>query len=240
VGAEFDESDFIDTDYQQLRKAAVAGVVPSASAVPGSATSLGSAPGVTPVRPPTPEELDAKVHATQQRLEDLKRLQEQLEQERTALEEARRRRTEYTTGREEMIAHLTRGLGLLEESEFKSRRDAEQAARAVSDLRDHLVRVQNLNDQLWTEETYAVELTRALTALENARLEWSACQLKFPVLTEAGRSAAAQAPSEPSPMEALAGMSLGTLCRLGLALTWPIALAVLAAAAAFLVALWRQ
>jgi hypothetical protein len=40
------------------------------------------------------------------------------DEERGALEETRRRQTEFTTGRQEVIHNLTRGIGLLEEAEF--------------------------------------------------------------------------------------------------------------------------
>lgn len=231
MAAEFDESDFIDTDFQLSRKSAgsATAAVPAA-AVPGPAPAASA-------RPPGPQELATRVHETQQRLEELKRAQEQLEQERAALEEARRRRSEYHTGREEMLEHLTRGIGLLEQAEFSARREAEQMAKVLGDLRDHLVHVQGLDDQAWTQENYASELTRALTALENARLEWNGAQLKFPFL---GNGPAAPQPQVPTLADALAGMSFGRLCRLGLALTWPLVLVAVAAAVLFALALFQR
>ena len=70
--------------------------------------------------------MDRKVVEAQQKLAELKRAQEELERERAGLEELRRRQTEFQTGRQEIIQHLMRGLGLLEEAEFAARRDAEQ------------------------------------------------------------------------------------------------------------------
>jgi hypothetical protein len=72
-----------------------------------------------------------------------------------------------------------------------------------------------------------VELTRGLTVIENARHEWSLARQKFPILsgiTETeGAPRTQMAPASPNWM---AGQSLGQLCKLGLALTWPLAAAV--------------
>ena len=86
-----------------------------------------------------------------------------------------------------------------------------------------------------------MELTRALTALENARMEWNAARLKFPVLSsppqESGVSVQGAAPAA-SPL--LAGHSFGELCRLGLALNWPLAVVGLLALAVLALILLRH
>src|SRR5438046_2754366 len=150
MASEFDETDFVDGDFQSARKS------------PLAASTTGGAG-----RPPTREELDSRVTETQQRLMELKRAQEELERERAALEEARRRRTEFQTGREEMLQSLTRGVGFLEEAEFNARRDAEQLAKTLGALREALTKVQTLHEDTWTQEHYTVELTRALRSEEH-------------------------------------------------------------------------
>lgn len=211
MASDFDETDFVDDDFHAARKSPFAG---SASGGTG--------------RPPTREELDSRVGETQQRLLELKRAQEELERERAGLEEARRRRTEFQTGREEMLQNLTRGVGFLEESEFNSRRDAEQMARTLGELRDALTKVQSIHDETWTQENYNVELTRALTVIDNARMEWNAARLKWSLLN--GPPAVEEAgPSDEKPAVAsLESLGFLQLCRLGLALTWPLALVALA------------
>src|SRR6266542_5320895 len=135
MASEFDETDFVDDDFHAAQKS------------PFAASSTGG-----PGRPPTREELDSRVTETQQRLTELKRAQEELQRERAALEEARRRRVEFQTGREEMLQSLTRGIGLLEEAEFNARRDAEQMARTLGDLREHITKVQTIHEETWTQE----------------------------------------------------------------------------------------
>ncbi len=210
MASTFDESDFVDSDYQ------------SASTPAPAAATQTAVPVVASQKPPTREELESKVGQTQQRLLELKRAQEELERERAGLEEARRRRLELQTGREEIVQNLTRGVGLLEEAEFAARRDAEQMSKSLADLRDALGKVQSIHEEQWSQETLSVELTRALTTIENARMEWNAARLKWTVLT--GTAADPETTAKPSLPAALDSLGIAGLCKLGLALTWPLAL----------------
>ena len=177
----------------------------------------------------------------QQKLAELKRAQEEMERQRAALEETRRRQMEFQTGRQEMIQNLTRGVGLLEEAEFSARRDAEQMAKALVDLRDALSKVEAIHEETWTKDNFSTELTRALTALENARMEWNTARLKFPMLSGPPQDATPGSPAAAAPPSSLlATQSFGELCRLGLALTWPLAAVALVALAALLVFLMRH
>ena len=133
-----------------------------------------------------------------------------------------------------MIHNLTRGLGLLEEAEFTARRDAEQMAKTIADFRDVLSKVEAVREETWTKDNFNVELTRALTAVENGRMEWNTARLKFPILTgEAPKaSAPGQAATETETFP-VGNRSFGELCKLGLALTWPLVLVALAALGVF-------
>ena len=225
MSSEYDATEFVDSDFQAAHKAAYAGVTSAAAAAAS--------------RAPSREEVDSKVGETHQKLAELKRIQEELERERAGLEETRRRQMEFQTGRQETIQNLTRGIGLLQEAEFAARRDAEQMAKSLADLREALIKVAATNEAAWTKETFPVELTRALTAIENARMEWNAARLKYDVLS--GRQPAGPAQkNEPAAAQPwLASRSVGELCKLGLALTWPLALVALLALGVFVAVLLR-
>jgi hypothetical protein len=216
----FDETDFVDRD------------------LPAGQQRRADSPAGPASRPPTHEELEARLSQTQQRIADLRRAQEALERERVALEEDRRRRHELRTGREEMLQNLTRGIGLLEKAEFEARRDAEQMAKTLAAFGEALANVQALNEETWTTENLNAEITRALTVVENARMEWNAARLKWTVLSG---NAAEGAPVAPRPTaEWLAQRNLWELGRLGLALSWPLALAMLLAFGALVIILCRR
>ena len=219
--SEFDRSEFVDSDVLTTARPAI------------RPTPMSDSPAGSASRPPSREELDHKVSHAQQQLAELKRKQDELERERAGLEEARRRRVELQTGREEMLHHLARGLVLLEEAELKSRRDAEQMAKSLAGLRESLDKVTAIHDETWTADTYNVELTRALTAIENARMEWNTARLKWPVLDAALSNTASPAAAGSGKIQGhfLGAQSFGELCRLGFALTWPVAVAVLLGAA---------
>jgi chromosome segregation ATPase len=208
MAAEYDATEFIDTDFQATK----------------SPRSAGDS-----LRAPSREEVDRKVVEAQQKLAELKHAQEELERERSTLEELRRRQLEFQNGRQEIIHNLTRGLGLLEEANFNARRETEMMNKTIVDFREALSKVEAIHDETWTKDNFNVELTRALTAVENARMEWNSARLKIPALAgEAAKKVEAEkAPQPPAPT--LANMSFGQLCKIGLAMTWPLLIIALGA-----------
>ncbi|MCS7337816.1 MAG: hypothetical protein NZ739_06205 [Verrucomicrobiae bacterium] len=205
--SEYDGTEFVDADFQ-LHKTRAAATLEGAHAQS---------------RAPTLEELDLKAAEAQQKLAELKRLQEELERQRAALEETRRRQLEFQTGRNEVIHGITHALGLLEEAEFEHRREAEQMSKAIADLRAALQKVEAIREETWTKENFEVELTKALTAIENARMELNAARLKFEVLSGKEQPLAERAAPRDTLSALLGGRTgLAQLCKLGLALTWPL------------------
>ena len=215
MAGEYDSTEFIDTDFTAQK---------------------------SPFAAPTREDVDRRVVDAQQKLVALKRAQEELERERAGLEELRRRQTEFQTGRQEIVQQLTRGLGLLEEAEFVARRDAEQMVKTVGDFRAALMKVQSIHDESWTKENFQIELTRALTTIENARMEWNSARLKLPVLAGESKPATTvgQNPTAVSAAPSLADLSFGQLCKIGLAMTWPLLLVALGALGIFIAILARK
>jgi hypothetical protein len=206
MSSDYDATEFIDSDFQNRKS-------PYAAAASGV-----QAPA------PTREDVDAELARTQEKLAAILREKEEKERERSALEETRRRQTEFQTGREELIQSLTRGVGLLEEAEFSARRDAEQMVKTLTDLRGAMDKIQSIHEEGWTKDSFSVELTRALTTLENARMEWNSARLKFTVLSGPGqRNPAAEAPNAATAPTLFGTYNFGEMCRLGFALTWPVA-----------------
>jgi hypothetical protein len=220
MAAEYDATEFVDTDFQAHKS-------------PGT--------GGNSLRAPTREEVDRKVVEAQQKLAELKHAQEELERERSSLEELRRRQLEFQNGRQEIIHNLTRGLGLLEEANFNARREAEIMDKTIADFRDVLSKVEAIHDETWTKENFSVELTRALTAVENARMEWNSARLKVPAL--AGETAKKPEPEKVPQHHAalpLAHLSFGQLCKIGLAMTWPLLIVSLGALGIFIAILLHR
>lgn len=226
MAAAFDPSEFVDPDTPAGRSGA------------GAAVPFRSGTDRVLKR----EEVEARVLETQQRLAELKQQQEALERERAALEELRRRQTEWHTGREEMIQNLTRGIGLLEEAEQEARQQAEQMARSLAAFREALEKIRAIREEDWKPEDLNMELTRALTVLENARMEWNSARLRFPVLNASGAMAGAEPSSGKTPAwgDRLDDLGWGRLARLGLALTWPLAVVLLLLGLGWLAVQWLR
>ncbi len=217
MAAEFDATDFVDEDFEQARRN------PFHAPAPMNATPDGSP------RAPSREEVDTKLTELHSRLAELKQQQGEIERERATFEETRRRQMELTTGREELVRDLSRGIQLLEEKEFATRRETEQMAKSLGDLKECLAKLQAIQTEGWTKENFSAELSRALGQVDHARMEWNSARLKFAVLSGDGavpRSEGAAEGAEPFPPATR--RSFLELARMGLALTWPIALAGLA------------
>jgi len=215
MAAEYDSTEFVDPDFQTSKSPFAAGA-------------------------PTRDDVDRKVVEAQQKLAELKRAQDSLERERASLEELRRRQGEFQTGRQEMIQNLTRGIGLLEEVEFNTRREAGQMAKTIADFRDALAKIEAVRDETWTKENFHIELTRALTAIENARMEWNTARLKLPALSPDALKKNEVEITPPAAASPLANLSFGELCKIGLAMTWPLVLVALAALGIFIAILLRH
>ena len=225
MAGEYDPTEFIDSDF-----------------LPQKSSSGASATG--PVRAPLPDDVNRKVVEAQQKLVELKRAQEELERQRAGLEELRRRQNEFQTGRDEVMQNLTRGLALLEEAEFVARRDAEQMVKTVGDFRAALNKVQGIREETWNKDNFQVELTRALTIIENARMEWNSARLKISALAGDTKNAAAPLDKTSAPASAaapsLAELPFGQLCKIGLAMTWPLLVVALGALGVFIAILLRK
>src|SRR6202000_949315 len=96
-------------------------------------------------------------------------------------------------------------------------------------------KVQGIHDETWTKENFQIELTRALTAIENARMEWNSARLKLPVLAGENKpAAAAENIPRMTATSSLAELNFFQLCKIGLALTWPLLLIAVAALGIFI------
>ena len=231
--APHDEHDFVDREYEKAQGTSWS--EPERLAAESDASSMATAGSAR-------EQLDAKFGSTQQRLLALKQEQEKLESERIALEELRRRRSEYVRGRDEMIGHLTRGISLLEEAQEDARRNGIAMGESIEDFRNHLDKVSALSESEWEEAHLQRELTRSLTTIENARKEWLIAISRFPILsTKQGEDL-----MEPQDMtrkgaggsiHPWASLSTWQMTRMGLALTWPLVVTLLLTSMV-LIALW--
>jgi len=218
MASDFDSTEFVDTEVQSTSHRSPAPVTEYEDA--GAA--------------PASEELNEHSADVQSQLVSLEEKRKQLEKERSDVEEARRRRAELATGFDEMLHHLIRGVAILEEDTIVAKREADQMTKSLGALKTCLEAVNQIDQtkvdqKKWTDATWMAELTKSLTVVENARHEWNAARLKWPRLDGvAGEARPDVEGNMPAPKLGFSDQSFGQLCRLGFALTWPIAAAIMA------------
>ncbi len=131
-----------------------------------------NAPGFTVVGNPTQkEELEHELQQKREQLLLLRRQQEELEKQKTDLEDLRRKHEEYARGRQEMIEQLTRALVLLDREQIEAQRRVELCISTRQAFRDALEQLQGIRDEEWTSMNVRTELSRALGIVENTRAE---------------------------------------------------------------------
>ena len=119
------------------------------------------------------EHLDSQVQRAQEQLIALKRQQEQIEKQKRELEELSRRQEELERGRTEMTDKLTRSLVVLEREAYDSQKKLEQIRATRESFEQHLALLESIDPKSWNPAELHKELSRSLSAVDDARAEFS-------------------------------------------------------------------
>lgn len=119
------------------------------------------------------EHLDSQVQKAQEQLFLLKKQQEQIEKQKRELEELSRRQEELDRGRGEMTDKLTRSLVVLEREAYDSQKKLEQIRATRESFEQHLGLLESIDPKSWNPAELHKELSRALSAVDDARAEFS-------------------------------------------------------------------
>src|SRR5437667_6182916 len=121
----------------------------------------------------SPEHLDSQVQKAQEQLLQLKRQQEQIEKQKRELEELSRRQEELDRGRAEMTDKLTRSLVVLEREAYNAQKRLEQIRATRESFGQHLELIEAIDPKSWNPADLHKELSRALSAIDEARTAYS-------------------------------------------------------------------
>lgn len=172
--------------------------------------------------------VDAKTAMTAQELERLRSREQDLEREKRDLEEMRRKHEEYERGKREMIDRFNQSLVMLEKEELRAERLAEFMGATRKRFKMMQTELQDLNEESWPEGAIREELTRALSLVENARMEYNKAMSRLDAIQ--GEKAAAPPPSavvfEDRPREPAEERSFFEWIKVGLAVSLPMILVV--------------
>ena len=170
--------------------------------------------------PAPPDELDSKVQRAQEQLLQLKRQQEAIERQKRDLEELSRKQDELEKGRAEMIEKLSRSMVVIERQTYESEKRVEQLRSSATAFAQHLRALERINPKTWANGDLNRELSKALSAVDDARGEYSKSITKInaesetEVLEPMGNSDFAEYPADEG--------SFVTWFKRGLAFTLPL------------------
>lgn len=126
-----------------------------------------------------PEDLGEEVQKTNTELEKLKRQLENIEKQKSRLEELRRRQEELESGRTEMLDKLTRSLASVQREEEETQKRVEQLHTIHNSFIQHLRYIESINPKLWGANELPKELSKAISAVDDARADYVKAQAKI-------------------------------------------------------------
>ena len=129
----------------------------------------------------TTGELGDKVQQVRAELENLKQKQEEIEREKARLEELKRRQEALEQGRSDMLDKLTRALVVVQREIEESQKRVEQMHSIHGSFTQHLAAIELINARSWNPHDMPRELSKALSAVEDARADYIKAQAKIAV-----------------------------------------------------------
>jgi hypothetical protein len=125
------------------------------------------------------EHLDSQVQKAQEQLLQLKRQQEQIEKQKRELEEMSRRQELFQQGKAEMTEKFTRALVVLERETYEAQKRVEQLKVIQESFAQHLGSLEAINPKNWENSDINKELSKALSAIDDARAEYAQSRSKI-------------------------------------------------------------
>jgi len=144
------------------------------------------------------EQLDAQVQRAQEQLLSLKRQQDTIEKQKRELEELSRRQEQLNTGKSEMIEKLTRAAVVLERELYDAQKRVEQLREIQDAFSQHYNILESINPKAWEGGDLGRELSKALSAVDDARSEFSKSLPKIQIDAPAAPYAAEDEPADGS------------------------------------------
>jgi hypothetical protein len=170
-------------------------------------------------QPLSPEHLDSQVQKAQEQLLQLKRQQDQIEKQKRELEELSRKQEELERGRAEMSDKLTRSLVILEREAYDAQKRLEQLRAMRESFGQHLELIEAIDPKSWSPTELHKELSRALSTVEGARVEYTQQRSRLPA-TE--NSDGGEGLPETEPVFSSGGRSILQWMKIGFAFSLPL------------------
>src|ERR1043165_7687023 len=167
----------------------------------------------------SPEHLDSQVQKAQEQLLQLKRQQDQIEKQKRELEELSRKQEELERGRAEMGDKLTRSLVVLEREAYDAQKRLEQLRAMRESFGQHLELIEAIDPKSWNPADLHKELSRALSTVEGARVEFTQQRSRLQATGEGEENTGL---AEIEPVFSSGGRSILEWMKIGFAFSLPL------------------
>jgi small-conductance mechanosensitive channel len=174
-----------------------------------------------------------------QELERLKKRQEELEQEKRALEDLRRKHDDFDRGKREMTDHLKRSLVGLEREEVEFGRLVEQLGATRKRFKALLSGLEEIKEESWAEEEIREQLNRSLGIIEDTRMEYNKALAKIDAIKGSEKTPSSATPGsnailfeERAPSE---DKPFAFWIKVGLAVSLPVMITLIVLALLFMI-----
>ena len=168
------------------------------------------------------EHLDDQVQKAQEQLIQLKRQQDAIEKQKRELEELSRRQDQFQQGKAEMVEHFTRALVIIERQFHDAQKRVEQLRSINESFIQHLGVLEAINPKSWENSDINKELSRALSAVDDARAEYARSRAVISAETNEDPLAAGNSSSEIPGMYEVPAHNFVYWLRSGVAFTLPL------------------
>lgn len=119
------------------------------------------------------EHLDNQVQKAQEQLVALKRQQDLIERQKRELEELSRRQDQLHQGKAEMVERFTRAIVVLERESYDAQKRVELLQSIHDSFTSHMELLDSIHPNSWEGLDINKELNKALSAVDDARAEYS-------------------------------------------------------------------
>lgn len=118
-------------------------------------------------------EVEDQVAKTTEELERLRQRQDALEKEKRSLQELRDKQDDFESSKREMLDNLSHSLLTMERDEIRLSQTIELINTSRSRFKTMQQDIETIKEDEWSDEEQREELNRALSVLEDARMEFS-------------------------------------------------------------------
>jgi len=172
------------------------------------------------------EEVGNNMVRTITELEELRKRQQELEEEKQSLEDLGRKQHDYTHGKREMVERLNEGIIALEKKEVQSAQLTELLIATRNRFKEALEEIESIDEERWPDDRFREELYKALVIIDDARMEHNKALAKIQILEGSGESVLSGSRlglSDHAP-GSVPERSIGYWIKVGFALSLPLAL----------------